>query len=161
MSITVIIINNRTTLSGEFGSVLIVRECIDTVFTSKYRQILIGVSLLLWHWKITSPSPPTCTYTHSHTHTHTYRDRQAYIQLYTHTCTQTQMHTDTDRPTYTCTHTYTHQAWWWVSSQWEQCMDGTSQATAWFHDSDIFQKAVKMALGCILSVNSHLSGFKL
>ena len=32
---------------------------------------------------------------------------------------------------------------------------------SWFQSSDIFQKAIKMALGSILSVNSHLSGFKL
>ena len=40
-------------------------------------------------------------------------------------------------------------------------MDGTFQATAGFQDSDVFQKAIKMSLRCILSVNSHLSGFKL
>ena len=38
---------------------------------------------------------------------------------------------------------------------------GTFQATAGFQDSDICQKAIKMAWRCILSVNSHLSGFKL
>ena len=37
---------------------------------------------------------------------------------------------------------------------------GTFQATARFQDSDILQKAFKMVLGCILSVNSHLSGFQ-
>ena len=36
-------------------------------------------------------------------------------------------------------------------------LGGTSQATARFQDSDIFQKAVKMAW----SASSHLSGFKL
>ena len=35
------------------------------------------------------------------------------------------------------------------------------QATAGFQDSDILQKAVKMALRCILSVNYHLSGVKI
>ena len=40
-------------------------------------------------------------------------------------------------------------------------MDGTFQATAGFVDSDMFQKAVQMALrSCILSVNSDLSGIK-
>ena len=38
---------------------------------------------------------------------------------------------------------------------------GTFQAIARFQDSDISQKAIKMALRCNLSVNSHLSGFKL
>ena len=33
---------------------------------------------------------------------------------------------------------------------------GTFQATAGFQDSDIFQKAMKMALRCSLSVNPHL-----
>ena len=40
-------------------------------------------------------------------------------------------------------------------------MGGASQATVRFQDSDIFQKAIKMALRCILGMNSHLSGFKL
>ena len=42
-------------------------------------------------------------------------------------------------------------------------MDGTFQVTAGFQDSNIFKKAMKMALSlrCILNVNSHLSGFKL
>ena len=40
-------------------------------------------------------------------------------------------------------------------------MVGTFQATAGFQDSDVFQKAIKMVLRCILSVNSHLSGFNL
>ena len=40
-------------------------------------------------------------------------------------------------------------------------MGGTFQATARFQDSDIFQKAIEVALRLILSVNSHLSGFKL
>ena len=35
-------------------------------------------------------------------------------------------------------------------------MDGTVQATAGLQDSAVFQKAIKMALRCILSVNSHL-----
>ena len=39
------------------------------------------------------------------------------------------------------------------------CIDGTFQAAARFQDSNIFQKAIKMVLKCILSVNSHLSGF--
>ena len=43
----------------------------------------------------------------------------------------------------------------------DESMGGTFQATARFQDSDSFQKATKMALRCILSVNSHLSGFKL
>ena len=34
-----------------------------------------------------------------------------------------------------------------------------AQATAGFQDSDIFQKALKMALRCILSVNSPKLGF--
>ena len=38
---------------------------------------------------------------------------------------------------------------------------GTSQAAAGFLDSDIFQRAIKMALRCSLSTNSHISGFKL
>ena len=38
---------------------------------------------------------------------------------------------------------------------------GTFQATAGFQDSDFFQKAMKMALRSILSVISHLSGFRL
>ena len=40
-------------------------------------------------------------------------------------------------------------------------MVGTFQVTASFQDSDIFQKATKMFLRCILIVNSDLSGFKL
>ena len=40
-------------------------------------------------------------------------------------------------------------------------MGGTFQATARFQDSGIFQRAIKMAFRCILSVNYHLSGFKL
>ena len=40
-------------------------------------------------------------------------------------------------------------------------MVGTFQATAGFQDSDIFQKAIKMVFRCVLSVISHLSGFKL
>ena len=42
-------------------------------------------------------------------------------------------------------------------------MGGTFQATAGFQDLDVFQKVLnlKMALRCILSVNSHLSGFRL
>ena len=40
-------------------------------------------------------------------------------------------------------------------------MNGTFQATARFQCSDIFHKTIEMALNCILSVNSHLSGFKL
>ena len=40
-------------------------------------------------------------------------------------------------------------------------MGGTFQATAGFQDSDIFQKAVKLVFRCIVSVLSHLSGFKL
>ena len=32
-------------------------------------------------------------------------------------------------------------------------MGGTFQVTAWFQDSDIFQKAMKMALRCIWSMN--------
>ena len=36
-------------------------------------------------------------------------------------------------------------------------MDGTFQATAGFQNSDIFQKAVKMAWRCILSVISEFS----
>ena len=35
------------------------------------------------------------------------------------------------------------------------------QATTEFQDSDIFQKAIEMTFRCILSVNSHLSGFRL
>ena len=38
---------------------------------------------------------------------------------------------------------------------------GTFEATARFQDSGTFQKAVIKALRCILSVNSHLPGFKL
>ena len=34
---------------------------------------------------------------------------------------------------------------------------GTFQATTGFQDSDLFQKAMKMASGCTLSVTSHLS----
>ena len=37
----------------------------------------------------------------------------------------------------------------------------TFQTTAGFQDSDTFQKAIKIVLECILSVISHLSGFKL
>ena len=33
-------------------------------------------------------------------------------------------------------------------------MDGTFKATAKFQDSDFFQKAIEMALRCILHVNS-------
>ena len=40
-------------------------------------------------------------------------------------------------------------------------LDGTCQATARWQDSDTFQKAIEMALRCILKVNSHLPGFKL
>ena len=40
-------------------------------------------------------------------------------------------------------------------------MGGTFQATGGFQVSDFFQKVIKMTLRCILSVNSHLSGFKL
>ena len=36
-------------------------------------------------------------------------------------------------------------------------MGGTFQAAAGFQDSDFIQKATKIALRCILSVNSHLS----
>ena len=38
---------------------------------------------------------------------------------------------------------------------------GTFQATARFQGSDIFQKAYKIALRCVLSVHSHLSGVRL
>ena len=41
------------------------------------------------------------------------------------------------------------------------CMDGTFQVTARFLDSDVFCKAINVALRCIFSVNSHLTGFKL
>ena len=40
-------------------------------------------------------------------------------------------------------------------------MGETFQATAGFQDSNILQKAMKMALRCNLSVNAHISGFKL
>ena len=42
-------------------------------------------------------------------------------------------------------------------------MGGTFHVAARFQDSDIciIQKAIKMVLRCILSVVSHLSGFKL
>ena len=40
-------------------------------------------------------------------------------------------------------------------------MGGTFQATARFQDLNIFHKAIKVVLRYILSVNSHLSGFKL
>ena len=50
----------------------------------------------------------------------------------------------------------------------QAAMSGKFQATAGFQDvdddgtdDDIFQKALKMALRCILSVIFHLSGFKL
>ena len=55
----------------------------------------------------------------------------------------------------------------WLSAQHTSCfwsvsvMVRTVQATARFQDSEIIQKTLKMALRCILSVNSHLSGFKL
>ena len=39
-------------------------------------------------------------------------------------------------------------------------MGGTFQATVEFLDSSIVQKLMKMALICILSVNSHCSGFR-
>lgn len=39
-------------------------------------------------------------------------------------------------------------------------MGGTSQASAWFQDSGILQKALKMGLRCILGVISHFSGFQ-
>ena len=40
------------------------------------------------------------------------------------------------------------------------CMDGTFHATGGFQDSDVFQKAIRMALTlrCILSVKCQLSG---
>lgn len=40
-------------------------------------------------------------------------------------------------------------------------MDGNFLATAGFGELEFFQKAVKMVLGCILSVTLYLSGFKL
>ena len=40
----------------------------------------------------------------------------------------------------------------------DKIMGGTSQATAGFHDSDFFQKAIKMVLSVIFF---QLSGFKL
>ena len=40
-------------------------------------------------------------------------------------------------------------------------MGGTFQAAAGFQDWGIFQKAITMAFRYILSVNSHLSGFRL
>ena len=38
-----------------------------------------------------------------------------------------------------------------------KCMGGTFQARAGFQDSDIFKKAIKMALRCTFSVNSHIT----
>ena len=39
----------------------------------------------------------------------------------------------------------------------KKSVGGAFQATAGFQDSEVFQKAMKMALKCSLSVNSHLS----
>ena len=47
----------------------------------------------------------------------------------------------------------------WSKGLCAVCMGGTFQATTGFQDSDFIQKAVKIALRCILRVNSHLSGF--
>ena len=42
-----------------------------------------------------------------------------------------------------------------------QTMGGTVPDKARFQDSDVFQKAIKMVLKCILNVILHHSGFKL
>ena len=48
-----------------------------------------------------------------------------------------------------------------VYQEHSQFIGRTFQATARFQDSDIFQKAIKMVLMCILSVNYHFSRVKL
>ena len=50
---------------------------------------------------------------------------------------------------------------WWSDVHMLHMWVGLFQAAAGFQDSDIFQEAIEMVLRCILSVNSHLSGFKL
>ena len=76
------------------------------------------------------------THTHSHTHSHTY----------THTCVLTHTHTHI----HTHTHTYTHTLHGWD-------FPGYSQISGF----RCLSEGNKMVLRCILSVISHLSGFKL